>query len=220
MMNFGLLPHVHAVETDGDLVFMDARANQYYCIARGAADGLYAALSRPGRFRPDLPVVADLEASGMFGMVDDMPVRPAVPMLATSELEEGETGRNARWNVSLRIASCALRAALRVRLQSPEHWLRRAALRNARHAHRADPARIASIAAHVREARPFLPGLSRCLPNSLLLLEMLHAARQPGRWVFGVRTFPFEAHCWVEHDGKVLNDRLEHVRWFTPLVAA
>ena len=219
MMNFGLLPHVHAVETDGDVVFMDARANQYYCIARGSAGGLFDALSSPGRFRPDLPIVGDLEAAGMFGMVDAMPARPAVPMLAMSELEECEIGCG-RWRVPLRIASSALRTAMRVRFRTPEHWLRRVAARNARHAHRADPARIADIAACVREAHPFLPGFTRCLPNSLLLLEMLHAAGQPGRWVFGVRTFPFEAHCWVEHEGKVLNDRLEHVLWFTPLVAA
>lgn len=220
MTHFALQPHVHAVETDGDVVLMDARANQYYCVPRSAAVGLLEAVTTPGRFRPDLPIVADLEAAGMFGMLDRGPVRQAIPSLATAELGEAVMPhlQMASWTVG--IALHAVRARLRLRFHSPEQWLRNVAARNARYADHVDRERVMQIAVAVREAHVFLPGFSRCLPNSLLLLEVLHASRQPARWVFGVRTFPFEAHCWVEHEGMVLNDRLEHVRWFTPLVSA
>jgi hypothetical protein len=38
--------------------------------------------------------------------------------------------------------------------------------------------------------------------------------------VFGVRTHPFEAHCWLEKDRVILDDTVEHVRWFTPIARA
>ena len=39
----------------------------------------------------------------------------------------------------------------------------------------------------------------------------------PAELVLGVRTFPFEAHAWVELDGRVLNDDLDHVGRFLVL---
>ena len=36
--------------------------------------------------------------------------------------------------------------------------------------------------------------------------------------VFAVMTRPFAAHCWVQLDETVLNDRLDHVRKFTPIL--
>ena len=37
-------------------------------------------------------------------------------------------------------------------------------------------------------------------------------------WTFGVRLVPFGAHCWVEYEGAVLNDHLEHVGGFAPIL--
>lgn len=67
--------------------------------------------------------------------------------------------------------------------------------------------------------RPLFPGSHSCLPDSLLLLEFLAAHRIYPTWVFGVRVRPWRAHCWVQQSDVVLNDAVERVRNFTPIMA-
>jgi hypothetical protein len=38
------------------------------------------------------------------------------------------------------------------------------------------------------------------------------------RWVFGVQARPFAAHCWLQHEGIVLNDTVEHVSRYSPIM--
>ena len=37
-------------------------------------------------------------------------------------------------------------------------------------------------------------------------------------WVFGVKTEPFDAHCWVQHGEVVLNDAPDRVRQYSPIL--
>ena len=59
-----------------------------------------------------------------------------------------------------------------------------------------------------------------CLPHSLAVAERLIRAGQPAQLVFGVRLGPFAAHCWVQQGSLVVNDRVEIVRTFTPILVA
>ena len=46
-----------------------------------------------------------------------------------------------------------------------------------------------------------------CLFRSYWELLFLRRMGVAGvRWVFGVRTYPFMAHCWLQIDAEVLND--------------
>jgi hypothetical protein len=75
--------------------------------------------------------------------------------------------------------------------------------------------RICQLVAAFHTAATLLPGLSRCLPRSMALLDFLASYGFRGRWVFAVRPVPFEAHCWVEWEDLVLTDHVDHTRWFT-----
>ncbi|HEY0310958.1 MAG TPA: lasso peptide biosynthesis B2 protein [Allosphingosinicella sp.] len=97
----------------------------------------------------------------------------------------------------------------------PRYWLRLAPA--AKRACRCDDARLSQLAQRFDVMRPYLPGTSRCLPRSMLLLEFLRLKGEEAAWVFGVRTHPFSAHCWVQCGETVLNDTIDHVRWFTPI---
>jgi hypothetical protein len=56
--------------------------------------------------------------------------------------------------------------------------------------------------ATVRTLR-FLPGDTRCLRRSLVVVRLLARRGIAARLVIGARTSPdFLAHAWVEHDGK------------------
>jgi hypothetical protein len=51
-----------------------------------------------------------------------------------------------------------------------------------------------------------------------VLLEYLAWYRIFPTWVFGVQTRPFAAHCWLQHENIVLNDTVEHVTRYTPIM--
>jgi hypothetical protein len=50
------------------------------------------------------------------------------------------------------------------------------------------------------------------------MIEFLAAFGVLGSWVFGVQTLPFGAHCWVQLGDTVINDTVEHVRGYTPIM--
>jgi len=59
-----------------------------------------------------------------------------------------------------------------------------------------------------------------CLFDSLALKRFLARYGLFPQWVFGVRLDPFAAHCWLQHETTVLNDSLDFVRSFTPIMTA
>jgi hypothetical protein len=58
-----------------------------------------------------------------------------------------------------------------------------------------------------------------CLTSSIAFLDVMRRAGMDARLVLGVSAAPFSAHCWVQAGDCVLNDRLENVRPFEPLLA-
>jgi hypothetical protein len=70
----------------------------------------------------------------------------------------------------------------------------------------------------LRRVRLFIPTPRRCLPASLITAVFLARRGVTTQIVFGVRSYPFEAHCWVEYDGFVVDDDLDKVCAFLPIV--
>jgi len=58
-----------------------------------------------------------------------------------------------------------------------------------------------------------------CLLDSLVLSVYLTNQKVPCTLVIGVSTRPFAAHAWVQIGECVLNDTVEHVLTFTPILA-
>ena len=58
----------------------------------------------------------------------------------------------------------------------------------------------------------------RCLLDSMVLAVFLTRSRVPCRFVIGVATKPFSAHAWVEMDGAVANDVIDHVQDYLPIL--
>lgn len=75
----------------------------------------------------------------------------------------------------------------------------------------------AILAAHLASHR-LLSARDRCLPFSIALASHLRHHHIAVDLVFGVKVDPFAAHAWVQHDGMVLNDTLEHARSFQPIL--
>jgi hypothetical protein len=57
-----------------------------------------------------------------------------------------------------------------------------------------------------------------CLLDSVTLLRFLAGYGVFPDWVFGVKTEPFHAHCWVQQGGYVFNDSPDCVGEFAPIL--
>ncbi len=66
--------------------------------------------------------------------------------------------------------------------------------------------------------RPRFPRDYLCLFDSLAMLEFLARRKAYPSWIFGIQLGPFQAHCWLQFDDVVLNDSVEHVRRYTPIM--
>jgi hypothetical protein len=69
-----------------------------------------------------------------------------------------------------------------------------------------------------QKLRPWYPRAYLCLFDSLVLLEFLASYRVFPRIVFGVVADPFQAHCWLQEGEVVINDTLERVCIYTPIL--
>jgi hypothetical protein len=69
-----------------------------------------------------------------------------------------------------------------------------------------------------RSWRPWYPRRSVCLFDTLALAAFLVRAGERPEIVFGVRRPPFAAHCWLEAEGRVLNDEVEYCAAFVEIL--
>jgi hypothetical protein len=75
-----------------------------------------------------------------------------------------------------------------------------------------------ACAGFFQACRPWYPRDFLCLFDSLALFQFLALQGMVVDWVFGVRAEPFEAHCWLQRDDVVLNDAVERVAGFVPIL--
>jgi hypothetical protein len=66
--------------------------------------------------------------------------------------------------------------------------------------------------------RPWFPIKPICRLDAIALALHLNWNRQPADLVFGVRLDPFHAHCWVQRGAEVLNEPVETIRKYTPIM--
>lgn len=69
----------------------------------------------------------------------------------------------------------------------------------------------------VAMAGALYPGRAKCLEQSMVLYFVLRRGGVPVKFRLGVQPFPFLAHAWVEYRGELINDVLEHTKWFACL---
>ncbi|TAJ68724.1 MAG: lasso peptide biosynthesis B2 protein [Phenylobacterium sp.] len=79
-------------------------------------------------------------------------------------------------------------------------------------------ARMLDLVESFHRWAPFAPAPGKCLLRSFMLLRLLRRHGHDARWVFGVRTWPFRAHCWLQRGDTVLDDDVEALVALTPIM--
>lgn len=218
-MQLELPPAVHAVMIDDDLVLLDADADIYFCLP--LPNGL-ARLEGRGLHTADAMLGAELIGAGLArpasGQGPDLPALPVTPTRTARAVLEDHPDLLVRFRpIHLVALIAAVRAALASRRETFGDLI--ASTPRPVGQGRGQAALLADLAVW-RRITPWLPLDGLCLFRSRILLAFLHALGHRPGWVFGVRTWPFRAHCWLQAGDMVLDDEAERVSAFAPILAA
>ncbi|WP_312219368.1 lasso peptide biosynthesis B2 protein [Sphingobium yanoikuyae] len=221
-MAIGLKPNISFCDVEGQLVFLDTEADRYFGLSPAAERGFQDFLADPASPDPASTYMALIGDAQLLEM--DAPTTPIACPARTSgreslldRLEASDHGSS----ISATLAACltilSMRAQLRLRPLSrilARLGTSKSAVRDWRHAPDEAMAIIAAFSASARTLRSH----DQCLPRSLALAHALVRSGLSAELFLAVRLRPFAAHCWVEHDGLIANDRAAHVDSYQPIL--
>jgi len=200
---------VHAAQVGDDIVLLDVAGDRYLCLP---AAGGQARLEAGGRTLILCPQLArTLPASLQAPALEATPAPPGRPVCdlpdsAALEPSAADWRRLALcyadyWRLFAGRSFAAILAGVR---------------RAARPAGRRGAAEAAAVFARLVV---WAPVSGQCLVRSFLLMRFILRSGADAEWVFGVRTWPFGAHCWVQAEGVVLDDHAERLAGYVPILA-
>lgn len=211
-----LRPDVWAAPLGADLVLLDIAADRYLCAPDGA---LALAIGHDGEVRGAADAAQALVDAGLAkGAHMEFVRAPPAPDLPTRDLRGGRPpGLSPR--AAGRFLLC-LFDLLRLYRGRTFAQILEAARRPPRSARaRPQALELAETARLAQAALIWLPLSRKCLVRSFLVLRFLQRSGHTAQWVFGVRTWPFAAHCWLQSGDLVLDDLPERLAAYRPICA-
>jgi hypothetical protein len=220
-MHLALRTGISFCYVDGHLLFLDVIADRYFCLSLPAEKCFLGLVETGGRVAEREDALDTLLSRGMLvEAAQPVPLKPCTlpPLPEESVLDQplprgsvrqavGALGRLAAAQLRLKIAGLArilsaisvMKARLEPAPGNPDVLLCRTMAGFGR------ATGIATI-------------LDNCLGQSIAIAhDMLARGLRPDV-VLGVRLGPFNAHCWVQYENRLVNDRFDMVRTFTPIL--
>jgi Transglutaminase-like superfamily len=222
-MGFRLPNHVSFCRIQGATILLDLRRDWYFQLDP-ALEPTFAELAAGAPQAADAQMLSRLVE---LGVIEDLH-GATTEIVAAAALEPNETWREraapqpcpAPFLIEVWMA--VGRARTHVRKVAFERLIERQRLRKAkaRAAPPPDPQVLAGVAARFDRARRSALIDPICLQDSLALLDVFARRRLYPDLVIGVNTSPFRAHCWVQAGSLVLNQNLDQVSAFHPILVA
>lgn len=204
----------HLVKIGDDIVVLDTRTKTYFCLA-AAAEAV--------RVEPEGIVFEDPDLAEEFKQADllaDAPARratspPTPPPRQDLGLSVAERVRPGDLLLILAAWTTMFFSYHLVRFDR--------IVASARRGRRSPSAAtlgedLTALVAAFERVLPWLPFQEICLYRSFLLLRILRWRGHDARWVFGVRTWPFHAHCWLQVGEVALDDTADRLEGLTPIM--
>lgn len=235
--SYYLSKHAFCCLADNHYVFLDLRSDEYLCLGRMHTDAVKSLLNGcqvinehpvgiqfQGDGGPDRSAVVEaLLQKGL--LVKDvakgkLPAPPSVNAPAVSLMEGVDMSRPGInpahvWNFFTASAT----ASKNLRWGSIEHTVRTVEDRNSGHIMAVDISLITGLFAIFQTLRLYYPRPYLCMFDSLALLHFLARYGIFPQWVYGVKLEPFAAHCWVQAGDLLINDVIDNVRDYTPIMS-
>lgn len=218
-MGFALRPGISFCDVSGRLLFLDVVADRYFCL-RPESEAVFRQIMAGGVSSSEIP--GGLSRSGMLIETEDAQTPQAFRLRceAQASLLDGQ---------SERIRTVELITAL-WHLRSSRRALRRGKLALLLGRLARAKARLASVSPAPSQAlRPLATTFEQtarltrshdqCLTRSIALTRQCLAMGLPVDLVIGVRLRPFTAHSWVQAGPWLVNDHLDAVRTYAPILS-
>ncbi len=233
-----LQPHVFLCRGKRHWVVLDVNRDKYLCVDRRQFEALGPSLKgwkeSTGPGERDAAAVAEVAAAlankllslgilseRVAGAKDALPTAHPLPTEALDPDFPAPSRRSSCIQAATFFASSA-RASRELRRQPLQLTVESVRARKSRNVARARPAdfeRARSLVSVFDRLRWYYPRSYLCLFDSLALIHFMARFGVFPDWVFGVVADPFEAHCWVQAGNVVLNDTVERVSAFTPIMS-
>lgn len=219
MSEMFLLPTAHAIQIGDDLVLLDIAADRYLCLPGGASLGLSTDRRRLADCDPELgdelvdARLASRVPCPIYAPAKSLPVahadlcRPCAEPLGWRDRRDLiRASFDGVWSYPRRtfadlIAFAETRASADVAESEPSGDMR-------------------DLVSRFHRWVCWVPAPAKCLIRSFILLRHLRRYGFDARWVFAVRTWPFEAHCWLQSGGTILDDVPDRLQAYHPILVA
>jgi hypothetical protein len=201
-------PEVHHACVGRDAVLLDVRGDGYHCLPDGAS--LCRRLAQ-GRRVPITGAVKALIGAGLIGAEPSSPL-PAPPSRPIRSVIHRPRRLDLLRDLGPALGAVReVRAARRGASLSPYVTLGGVEPRD-------DAEAAIEAGRRFWALMPYLPIEGECLVRSAMLIRFLRRHGLRADWVFGVRLCPFTAHCWVQVEDVCLNDDVERLVAYTPIM--
>ena len=237
MQPYLLASHVYPCISGQHVVLMDLERDKYVAVVPGHRLAFWVR-GWPVTAMPasDVPHNADEGADALVSqmlahgmLVTDphvgknaVPVATARPQRSLVEFDldsRPQAGAAQLWRFGWSCLQAQLSLKLRPIQSIVEAVRDRKSRLSARGPQPADPIRLRALVTAFTRLRPLFYTLrAACLLDSLTLLHFLSADGICPDWVFGVKTEPFDAHCWIQQGEILLNDVPDRVRQYSPIL--
>lgn len=214
-----LRPGISFCRVGDRLIFLDIVADRYFCLSADAENSFVQLTAGADKPAPD--GVAHLVAQGLLiERPDGVAPAPCIP----PDDPEGSLLDGPLPRVGLLPVMTALHAIGIARLRVKALGLNAVLAAIERRKGRISgvpmdrPAHVARTVAAFERASRIATALDDCLNQSVAVAARLLTQGLRPDLVLGVRLGPFNAHCWVQYKDQLVNDRLDMVRMFTPIL--
>ena len=190
-------------------VFMDARDDSYFMLQPADEAEFLELVRRKGRIGAPLRLALGLTEQVSWP-------EPACSLQPRSSLLDGLPLHGCDGPMDVLRVALALRSARRMLRTQPIQAVL-GSVAQVRSVGEPAEARLIAAASRFLSARVYVPAKRSCLTDSLALMRFLGTLAVGATLVFGVKLEPFGAHCWVQFEQLLLNDRSDHVERFVPV---
>lgn len=203
-------------------IFLDLVQDRYFALAEDAAEAFQSLVE--ATTQDEIAAIVDACPAlrplliARSGASDIMPCRIGPP---ARQVDAGATAPCPSILLMIRAAASLLLSYASLRSRGLHGTIAALAARKRvlRPARDVAERQILAVAAAFMTIRAFTTTNDTCLCRSIAMASVFYARAIPVDLVFGVSARPFSAHCWVQHQDRVLNDTLDNVRRYQPIFA-
>jgi hypothetical protein len=233
MGQYTLARDVHLCEIDDGAIVIDLNRGKYFAIDQPCVQDVRSVARDFGNeglaLREDFRRLSEVLTNAGIVSLGELACRPSAdelscPQLALAPGWPDDCSMAIGASQILHFTSAFVRARRAIRRNRIKHFVDGIQAYKAKLARRGaapvDDAQFIKLTIVFRRLRLFAyTARDACLLDSLALSEFLCRHSLSPVLAFGVKTKPFGAHAWVQRQAVVLNDTVENVQQYTPILA-